>query len=158
MSVQSDHMAPIFCLSLVKPKRVVKSVSLRRWKDINKDADVCDVEASELYADFSLDADEAMHTYNNHRTKLSINLQLYKSQRTREHSFRQKAKWNYYVTKCSATSSQKEFHRVINKLLHKDGKVSPLPSKYPENDLPDIFAAYFCEKMFNSETLSQKKM
>jgi hypothetical protein len=89
----------------VKPKREVKSVSLRRWKDINKDADVCDVEASEHYAYFSLDAYEAMHTYNNHSTKLFINLQLYKCQRTREHSFRQKAKQNHYVNKCSATSN-----------------------------------------------------
>ncbi len=80
------------------------------------------------------------------KTRLTIDLELYRCQRNRVHALREQAKQSYFMDKI-ATSEQKDLQKLLDQLLHKDRNSSAWPTKFPQDDLADTFADYFCEKI-----------
>ena len=69
MSVQSDHYAVIFALSIIKPKREIKTITARKWKALDTVSMSSDIQ-SMLLQHFPNDAEDAATKYNKFLSEL----------------------------------------------------------------------------------------
>lgn len=79
-------------------------------------------------------------------TRLTVHKQIFDSAKKAVSEIVCTAKSTFYNAKIAASSSSKELYAITNDLLAKV-KSSPLPSVYPQSELPALFSTYFTEKV-----------
>jgi len=80
------------------------------------------------------------------RSKLTIDHELFKSQRNHLKSLRETAKRDYIQGKLNEATTPRDTHGILNKLLHKAVE-QPLPSFQDPSELAERFATFFTDKI-----------
>jgi hypothetical protein len=80
------------------------------------------------------------------KTKLTVDHQIFKSQRNRIKQLRDKAKREYICTKLTDATTTKDTYSILNDLLHKPVS-KHLPSHDSTSELAERFASYFTDKI-----------